>query len=833
MRLLLRQQVEEVFNEFGKDVTPKPLMTLQPTVLTDKLWAEPGAQSIQGSDLEHSVPIYSRTGFSVTSTAGSLTPETIDLGPDLDIDEQDSRKSRSFRSSSVNLDTTPTPKLQVIAVYAPIISPTTEPELENPIPVHITESCNQVLLSMRGNNLNMAFETINQVLSRNTHYEELLSFKKGSDNYQPNMSQTLFSLEKNKESQASILSTQSYAIQVNSWDIADSFGGKVKPDQYQPWKVVPHGGKDTKTTNPTTTVVLLSEIFSAEEPSAPLSSLPSPSASRRQSNSGGGAISRKGSMSIGGLSRRPSASGGQISKRPSWSVASRRVSTSGGTQGLDEYLRGASPESLGTALGSAIDSQVGASEIVKPVELQPDLSKLTGLFKALEMVERAIVLNTYHDMLLEFCDFRAREIIPEPPPPAELDKDGKPVVKKPPTPPPPSPPLKEEPEQELGPKVILPTIEPSTQSVHGLWNFECDVTEGRNVSCMAWNKANKHLLAVGYGQFEFGIQKRGMIAFWSLKNPRYPHAMITTKSGVLTLDFAIASPSLLAAGFYSGNVAIYDIRNPKEGPVIQSGFETGKHNDPIWKVQWVDHSSEHGESLVSVSTDGRVSQWSIKKDLEYVNLMRLKKVPGQNKGAQPQPFISRRSAGLCFEFSPKHPSVYLVGTEEGPIYKCDRSYSEQYMQMYMGHNGPVYQVRWSPFMSNLFLSCSSDWTVRLWNEEQANALLVFQTVNMGIADVQWSLANACVFALASTNGHLEVWDMQISVMKPIVVYYIENCVFSCLLFALETPILLLGGNTGSINVLRMEGFERNEDENVEIKKLKDALVANVTRHGGT
>ncbi len=65
--------------------------------------------------------------------------------------------------------------------------------------------------------------------------------------------------------------------QVNSWDIADSVGGKVKPDQYQPWKVVPHGSKDTKTTNPTTTVVLLSELFSAEEPSAPLSSLPSPS----------------------------------------------------------------------------------------------------------------------------------------------------------------------------------------------------------------------------------------------------------------------------------------------------------------------------------------------------------------------------------------------------------------------------------------------------------------------------------------------------------------------------------------------------------------------------
>jgi hypothetical protein len=41
-----------------------------------------------------------------------------------------------------------------------------------------------------------------------------MQFKKGSDNYQPNMCQTLFSLQKNKESQASILSTQSYAIQV-------------------------------------------------------------------------------------------------------------------------------------------------------------------------------------------------------------------------------------------------------------------------------------------------------------------------------------------------------------------------------------------------------------------------------------------------------------------------------------------------------------------------------------------------------------------------------------------------------------------------------------------
>ena len=59
-------------------------------------------------------------------------------------------------------------------------------------------------------------------------------------------------------------------MQVNSWDIADSVAGKVKPDQYQPWKVVPHGNKDNKTTNPTTTVVILPELFTeADGPVTP------------------------------------------------------------------------------------------------------------------------------------------------------------------------------------------------------------------------------------------------------------------------------------------------------------------------------------------------------------------------------------------------------------------------------------------------------------------------------------------------------------------------------------------------------------------------------------
>nr|XP_024398603.1 WD repeat-containing protein 78-like isoform X2 [Physcomitrium patens]PNR38334.1 hypothetical protein PHYPA_021445 [Physcomitrium patens] len=699
----------QVFNEDGKDVTPKPLSSVKPTVINERFMSLT-VQTAEDIEFQHSAPAYSRTGYTVTSTAGELTPETIELGTDLELGEsdgQESRRSNRFRGYGF-VETPRYSKRKYVIVPAPIIHPTALKDLERPVSIIITESENQIMMSMRGHNLNSTYDIIHTVLNRNEKYAQLLQTKHGSDNFNQNTTQTLFSLLKNKEAQASAFSTRSNSVQVNSWGIADSVAGKVKTDQHQPWKVVPHGSKDTKNKNPTTAVVILPELFTdLDGPNG--SPITSPPDSKRQSMA-----SRRGST-LGGQSRRQSAS-----KRTS--VASRRASTSGGMsqgQGLDDVIRLMSPVSIVTGAGSVGDSQ--GSE---PVQSEVDISKIPGLFKALEHVERACVLNTYHDKLLGYMNFRAREV--EPPP--EPDKVENPVLKK--------KTKKVKPEASLYPlaalkefeekedvtlKVILPQLEDSTATVHSLWEFQCDLTDGRNISCMTWNKANLNLIAVGYGEFEFGKQRDGMIAFWSLKNPRYPHATIPTLSGVTSLDFATSSPSLLAVGFYNGNVAIYDVRNPRDTePMVKSSFATGKHADPVWKVQWVDHTAEHGEALVSISTDGRVSQWSIKKDLEFVNLMKLKKVPSQNKGAQPQPFISRRSAGLCFEFSKKDAGIYIVGTEEGPIYKCDRSYSEQYMMIYTGHNGPVYQVRWSPFMPSLFLSCSADWTTRLWSEDQVS-----------------------------------------------------------------------------------------------------------------
>lgn len=72
-------------------------------------------------------------------------------------------------------------------------------------------------------------------------------------------------------------------------------------------------------------------------------------------------------------------------------------------------------------------------------------------------------------------------------------------------------------------------------------------TSGKVINtCGDMPQVNKDLLTVGYGQFDFGTQKGGVVAFWSIKNPGYPLATIACKSDVTAIDFSTSSPTLLA-----------------------------------------------------------------------------------------------------------------------------------------------------------------------------------------------------------------------------------------------------------------------------------------------
>jgi WD40 repeat protein len=165
--------------------------------------------------------------------------------------------------------------------------------------------------------------------------------------------------------------------------------------------------------------------------------------------------------------------------------------------------------------------------------------------------------------------------------------------------------------------------------------------------------------------------------------------------------------------------------------------------------------------------------------------------------------ISRDASGLCFDFPINDGTQYFTGTEEGLIHKCSVSYNEQTLEEYFGHSGPVYKVRCSPFLPDAFLSCSAgkhlqtipsslplvgsfvgymthfhvlcvviDWSCALWSQKRTAPILTFKASSDAYVDIDWSPANSCVFACASRDGRIEIWDLNYSPLDPIITHRI-------------------------------------------------------------
>jgi len=139
-------------------------------------------------------------------------------------------------------------------------------------------------------------------------------------------------------------------------------------------------------------------------------------------------------------------------------------------------------------------------------------------------------------------------------------------------------------------------------------------------------------------------------------------------------------------------------------------------------------------SFYSISADGRVSTWLLMKDkLESEELMALKLYSGTqsgNKGEEEDSGLTGLAGGLCFDFHKQNTDLFLIGTEEGRIHKCSKSFSGQYLDTYEGHSMAVYTVRWNPFHPNIFLSSSADWTVKMWDHNCKTPVMSFDLAQL-------------------------------------------------------------------------------------------------------
>ncbi|XP_021260631.1 WD repeat-containing protein 78 isoform X2 [Numida meleagris] len=374
-------------------------------------------------------------------------------------------------------------------------------------------------------------------------------------------------------------------------------------------------------------------------------------------------------------------------------------------------------------------------------------------------------------------------------------------------------------------EMVLPSLEL-------LWSYRCDLTHQHNVSSMAWSKVNPDLLAVGYGAFDFKEQKEGLACCWSLKNPMWPERIFQCKHGVTALDFSMATPNLLAVGMYNGTIAIYDVQSPDSTILFHSGECSAKHTGPVWQLKWVEWDrgtteADKWEKLISISADGRITQWFMQEGLSCVDLIKIKRTRSKKKNSpgekerKSDDLLSQRAAGMCFDFHPKDTDLYLAGTEEGLIHKCSHSRNKQFLKTYRGHKGSVYKVAWNPFTTDMFLSCSVDWSIILWHQNSQTPILTFSTTTTVVHDITWSPRSAFIFAAAS-ESKVEIWDLSISILDPVITHIANpEAKFTSVLFAKNTDCLLVGDSRGEVCVFLLQNLPASSS--TEVDALHDVI----------
>nr|CAG4710021.1 unnamed protein product [Naegleria fowleri] len=354
-----------------------------------------------------------------------------------------------------------------------------------------------------------------------------------------------------------------------------------------------------------------------------------------------------------------------------------------------------------------------------------------------------------------------------------------------------------------------------------LWEYNCNSVVNYNVNSMTWNKKNNDILAAAYSSEDISDmqQGNGFILCWSVKNPANPERILKVPhAGVNSVNFSETNASILAAGFEDGTVAIYDIRRKESTPVMET---IKSHTGTVWDLKWVNRGKDAGERLHSVGVDGRVNSWTIKKGLEASEIMRLKRI-GRSTETGGDAMISRESGGMSIDFSPIDNNIYLVGTEDGSIFKCSTSYNDHPLETYLDHTGPVYSVRWNPYVNDVYISCSADWTVKIWNQDSLSPIFTIESYSekndqrsYSVTDVAWSKYCSTMFATSSIVGDLEVWDLCYSTVRPKYSKSKPGMKLTCTLFAEDVPIVLVGDSQGSIEVLRTEGASNSQETSLE------------------
>lgn len=157
------------------------------------------------------------------------------------------------------------------------------------------------------------------------------------------------------------------------------------------------------------------------------------------------------------------------------------------------------------------------------------------------------------------------------------------------------------------------------------------------------------------------------------------------------------------------------------------------------------------------------------------------------------------------DFPDNETTTFFVGTEEGNVYQANRydragaKAGLHQTDVYRGHAGPVMGIHFHPLIgsvdfSDYFLTCSVDWTVKLWRKSTTKPSTVAQSIpylysfdeaDDYVYDVKWHPSHPAVFGTVDGSGKFDLWNLNVDTEVRVILC----CISSVANLANKVPVV--------------------------------------------
>ncbi|XP_028274373.1 cytoplasmic dynein 2 intermediate chain 2 [Parambassis ranga] len=376
--------------------------------------------------------------------------------------------------------------------------------------------------------------------------------------------------------------------------------------------------------------------------------------------------------------------------------------------------------------------------------------------------------------------------------------------------------------------------------------------KGLHVTSVSWSCTGA-VIACAYGRIDNGdwSTERSYVCTWNLDRrglrSKQADLVIDVPTAVTALSCHPDQPALIAGGLYNGEVVVWDTSRTQDPILAQTGMSADSHREPVYQVAWVPQEKKGEFWVLSASSGGRVLLWILDSDQGKLVLNAAYALVRQQVPHSSSSFKARGNSKVgvtSLALSPWDPDTFLVGSEGGLLLRC--SFSSQTpaavasegqsvtlrapaVFSFRPRSGPIHSVHYSPFHRNLFVSAGTDGLAHLHSLLQPNPLLSLRVSESYVFQVQWSPTRPLVFAAATGQGEVQIFDLGCRSLRPVAT--IEQGAAgeaaTCLAFNQQNPHLLAVGKTdGTISIWQLSAdlTEQSPRESSQLEQIANQVA---------